>query len=952
MAATREEWQALYDKAKSANRPDLQRKIIEQLRAEKETKPPEVEQSDLPAFVEDEGFSIGSEIDQFVRQGATGVMGMLESGITGIGKLLSGDDISEATKAMGEISEKRLKEAQTPMAQDAMQMIGEVGEVIDEATFKAGSVAEDIPIVGPAVATGIKVTGDFLVGAAPIAATKLVARGAQAKKAASVSRATVEAELEAEKSLPARDNIFLRRQKYRKAQADQIFRDIKKGKRTKSTSLDITEQRFKDRYVQSRKRAGDDLSDIKRESNHAWRVYKKRKNKANQAAWDREEGAILQRMEDDQFQRKLQAEIDLPDHTVMEKIKNSASGASDTVGKLVGTVVTRLDSIDPTRYLSKKIRQMEHEIESNMVRRNKDLDNFYSISDEISKGKRADEWKAAYINGDINAMRQIAIEERPKVRKGLKKVEPDYKDTFDSIQFVLREMGVDAEASGFRAFKLIGPTINSTYLPRQFSYKQLQRLEKDPELAKTLGFDKDKLHKALTGRFDDEVARAEAINAALIGGGKARLPAPTPSSAKRRGQMQLHDLYDSPHESIHRYVNDMTEATAIRRFMGKRRVDGNADFEGSLAQFIQEHGDMMKLTPREQKVLEYTLGARFAEGRQHASRFVQNVKNIGYLTTIGNAWSALTQIGDSIIAAGHLGPMNVARGLADKIAGKGIKMQDIGYENIMKEMANPSKSAKWLDKTLEWSGFKAMDRFGKNVVVNGSRRRYQKLASSDKGRRKLAKDWGKLFKDPADFDQFVRDLQKGDVQNPNVAFAVFNDLADLQPITLSDMPISYLKHPNGGRLVWALKTWQANMLNKFWRDTVHEAKRGNKLTALKNTARFVTFNVIAGTAGVDIFKELIAKMAAGKELTGEDITDELSEAALRTAFINKYAVDRMQGPGDLWSLGTQVWAPSLPSTINRAWKGATKEEKRDELLKIMPVFGSAYSAYRRAKEEE
>ena len=952
MPATREEWQALFDKAKAAGRVDLQRKIIEQLRAEKERqdeKAPLNEQFDWVKAP-----SVGTEISEGVKQVGSSLMGMVESGLKGIGDLLSGKDLETAAREMGETVEKRTRAASTPVAQDTMQMIADVGEVIDEATFKAGTVAEDIPVIGPAVATGIKMTGDLAIGLAPAAGVKLVSKGVKLKKAGSVAEATVDAEIEANITSKMRDDIFMRRQKYRKAKEDKILREIKKGKRSAPDSLDITESRFKARYKKSRQRSGEDLEFLDREANQAWRLYKKRKQRQNQLQWDKEEGAILQRLEDENFQRKIKGEIDLPAPTVMEKIHRAVERGQDTAGKLMGTMVTILDGIDPTTYLSKKSRQMEHEIESKMVSRNRDLDNFYQISEQMMKGKKAEDWKAAWVHGDINAMRQMAIEERPRVkgRFGRKVKEPDYKDTFDAVVFTLRDMGVEANTSGFRGFKLIGDTINSTYLPRHFSYKAIDRLKTDPELAKTLGFDKDKLDAALKAEFDDEIARTEAINSALLGGGGTRIPAPTPGSAKRRGKMNHMDLYDSPHESLHRYVNEMTEATAMRRFLGKRRVDNNADMAGSLAQFIEEHGEMMKLTPREQEILRYVYETRFKEGRMNANRFVQTVKNLGYLTTIGNAWSALTQIGDSIIAAGHLGPINVTKGLVDRVRGQGIKMQDIGYENIMKEMAAPAKSAKWLDWALRRSGFTAMDRFGKNVVVNGSRTRLMRKAKTEKGRKELARDYGKLMKDEDDMKKFLSDLEKGDVTNENVAFAIFNDLADLQPITLADMPISYLKNPTAGRLVWALKTWQANMVNKAWRDVVHEHKRGNRLTAYKNLTRFVFFNVIAGTASVDVFKEWIAKMAAGEELTGEDIEDHISEAFLRTAFVNKYAVDRMQAPTDLWNLGTNIWAPSLPGTLNRAYKGLTKEEKRDDLIKIMPIFGAAYGAYKRAEEGE
>lgn len=820
-----------------------------------------------------------------------------------------------------------------------LEGISNVMEPIDTATFRAGSVLEDIPGVGPAAATTLKVGLDAAIGALT---GRLVGKGVAVGKAKIQARAQIKAERAATAA--------------RKKAADQLFAVKEQEKASKlgtptSTPADRSgvvraKKEFIKEYLVAHKGTKTPKAEVLRQAERQWIESTKQAMIEEDILWRAQQARLEQEAMKNPVPRDLKKTkpIELPPPRKATAITARAKDAADSVGNFLGTVVARLDAIDPTKLLSTKIRHMEWNIESKMVFRNQIMDDFYSISKKMYNSKLAGNWHRAYLEQDWNKMQALAIEAGAQpTRWG--KASPTVLETFKNVKDTLNTMGIEAMESGFRGFALI-----KNYMPRHMNQGTLRALEKDPQLAELLGEKRmQRITKIMKKTYDDEITRMEALNAAITGGGSAKIPAVVASSAKKRGKLLGDSLYDPAHVAVQRYINDMTESVEIRKFLGKNK----ASLDDSLASFMDDQGMMLNLGPREHDVLRNVLEARFKEGRMHTNHFLQAVKNYGYITSIGNVWSALTQFGDIFASMRVLGLKNTMTGLGDMLAGKGIKTAEIGYEQIMKEMADPSRSAIWLDRTLTYSGFKTMDKLGKTVVVNSSRRRHIGLTKTAKGREQLGKMYGPIFKNaPEEYQTFLNDLAKGDIKNPNVKFAIFNDLADLQPITMSDMPLSYLRNPNG-RMLWALKTWSAQQLNTFYRHSVQEFKRGNRTEAAKNTLKFTLYNVMLGTAGIDTAKEWLAKALAGEELTPEDVKDNTAEAFLRTMFISRYSIEKSRGVTDIWHIISDIAAPSLVGTMVRAERALKQEEMSDkmkELFKMMPLLGPAYGAVEKAKE--
>ena len=615
-------------------------------------------------------------------------------------------------------------------------------------------------------------------------------------------------------------------------------------------------------------------------------------------------------------------------------ISERAALARDTAGnvaKVIGSVVTILDNIHPN--LAQAIRKMEHNIENKMVFRNEVLGDFYELSNSMYKGKRGGNFHQAYLAQDWNEMKALAIDEGVKLKSG-----GTINDVFADLKGVLNHMGDDAGTVNFKGFKKV-----PHYLPRHMTVGNYQSLIKKGALP---GDKSSSINSIANRHFDDDFMRHDALSNALIGGGRALVSKPVPGAAKRRYLDQIPDSianrYEPVHTAVQRYVDDMTEGVEIRRFLGEDK----ANLDLSVQSFVEKVAKDRKLSPQDVRNLKVALGARMTDGRAHAHPIIQAIKNLGYVETIANVWSALTQLGDIFAAMTYLGAGHTLKGAGLAIRGKGILPKNIGYEQIMKEMASPSSSAKVLSESLEYSGFAKLDRFGKRSIVNASASKFKKAMKDPDQREVIRKQYEGLLGDAT--EQFMKDLAVGNIKNNNVRFAIFNDLADLQPITLSDMPIKYLQHPNL-RILYALKTWTAHQLNTLYRRSVLVAKRGKNKHDAIIFSRFGVFIYALCNVGVNTFKDWTAKAIAGEDLTAEDIQDNALNGLMMTFMISKYSVEKNRG--DIWGMLADTTKPAVLSVAQRAQRAITKEDPElKDWIGLVPGFGPAVAAVERAKD--
>jgi hypothetical protein len=189
------------------------------------------------------------------------------------------------------------------------------------------------------------------------------------------------------------------------------------------------------------------------------------------------------------------------------------------------------------------------------------------------------------------------------------------------------------------------------------------------------------------------------------------------------------------------------------------------------------------------------LQARFIQGELSPSQLIRTIREFGYATTIANPLSALVQLGDLAVSA-------VVNGLRNTIAsmfGKKIAtLKDIGLEDyIIQEL---EQSGRTLEKLFRISGFKRIDRLGKEVFINSAFRKWNKLTQSEGGAQSFRNKWGKFYGDET--ENIIADLRAGNVTE-NVKFHLFNELSGIQPISLLEVPEAYLRNPQWAYLLYA-----------------------------------------------------------------------------------------------------------------------------------------------------
>ena len=112
------------------------------------------------------------------------------------------------------------------------------------------------------------------------------------------------------------------------------------------------------------------------------------------------------------------------------------------------------------------------------------------------------------------------------------------------------------------------------------------------------------------------------------------------------------------------------------------------------------------------------------------SKGLGSIRDIGYMGTIGNPISAMTQLADLAMVNYLQGFKNtmisVVRHLIPEktpfIGKKQLTMEEIGIDNIAQELAegNVKKTTKLLNNILDISLFRRADRLGKEVHINAA----------------------------------------------------------------------------------------------------------------------------------------------------------------------------------------------------------------------------------------
>jgi len=398
---------------------------------------------------------------------------------------------------------------------------------------------------------------------------------------------------------------------------------------------------------------------------------------------------------------------------------------------------------------------------------------------------------------------------------------------------------------------------------------------------------------------------------------------------------ELMKYYEDPATSLLSYVESSTRAFGKTELLGKGLVQKKGDPAAKFYKVLGEERKRGRISDTQVDDLNALVRSRFTTGEQAMNSTLSTVKDIGYMATLGQLRSAATQIKDLGTSAYLHGIMPTIKGA---LSVRSNILDKTGLaDTVSAEMATNRGTAKVLNSVLKLSMFRAVDRFGKRTLLEASKIKGTKLASSPKGIAVLRKKYGEAY--GKDFDNLVTSLKNGTDDELTTLYR-FHELADTQPISLLEMPKRYLDMPDG-RIIFALKSFGLKQLTLLHNDIIKRGKAGDKKGAALALTKYAAMIGVAGGT-VDEAKEVMA----GGSFDIEEIPDKVQDNLLALIFLSKFAIGDL-GKGDFSSVIGDIVTPSLAPVeagikdYNRYKDGVPigESEQPVNLIKTFPVIG-------------
>ena len=397
------------------------------------------------------------------------------------------------------------------------------------------------------------------------------------------------------------------------------------------------------------------------------------------------------------------------------------------------------------------------------------------------------------------------------------------------------------------------------------------------------------------------------------------------------------EQYKSPHEALIEHISDSVSRVQKRLFFGEAATQKgikSIELEDSVEKLVAKEIKENRMSAKDFGKLKELLEARFGMGERKTGLGANIAKNAIYQMTLANPLSALTQVADlgmSVFANGLLPTLKAVVGRPK------IKLEDLLSDQLVSaEIGTVGKMAKALDFTFTWSGFKAIDKLGKETLINAAYNNFQKMVRTDKGVQQLRKRFGKVFDN--EFDMLVSDLRAGNITD-NVKMLAFSELANFQPISLSEMPLKYLQ-ADAGRVFYALKSFTLKQFDVMRREIIHELTDGNPVQGMRKFIAYATILPLSG-ATVQEVKDFISR---GDEISIEDIPDQMAINAIKLMGTSQWVVENRLKKGQFGAaIGEAVMPPitlldGLKEELQAIYEGDF-DPQTSTIIRQLPPYG-------------
>jgi len=362
---------------------------------------------------------------------------------------------------------------------------------------------------------------------------------------------------------------------------------------------------------------------------------------------------------------------------------------------------------------------------------------------------------------------------------------------------------------------------------------------------------------------------------------------------------ELVDMFHDPLRATHSYIKETVDDFYKKKFFGGKIVEKFGDEVGDPKMWEMLAKDYkIGSGTKELEELKNIFNAVFIQGSKTPHKVIRDFKQLTYAGLLGNPISAVTQVGDIFIAAAKYGPITTMQGLFKTVLGRGMSPKEMGLmETMLEEFVGTGIPHKVLTSTLNWGGFRSVDQLGKAVNMTSAVVKAQKMAKTSKGILALRNKWGKAFGD--DFDNLIKDLRTFKPKAPksqmseHVKALAFAELADIQPITVMEMPMKYLTVPNG-RIWYMLKTFQLKFFNVLRQHFWYELKRGNPTAAIKSGAALMGMYTLGGVS-TDAMKNAML----GKDFYADDaFWDHMVRGMAAPLGLDRYSTTKLLSSSD------------------------------------------------------
>lgn len=426
--------------------------------------------------------------------------------------------------------------------------------------------------------------------------------------------------------------------------------------------------------------------------------------------------------------------------------------------------------------------------------------------------------------------------------------------------------------------------------------------------------------------------------------------------------LELQKYYYSGPEALEMYTNRLNRTIEFNKFYGGK--GGKPVEEGTtFGEIIARASKEERLSEGQVDELKDLLNARYIGEKNTMSGFMASMRDASHAVTLANPESALIQLADISAAAFQNGLKEGATSLL-KIGSKDLTAEDLGVINKLSAEITNSESliGKYLPKLMKYATFTRADRVGKDVIIDSSLNKHRKMAQGRAGQTALRKEWTEFFGEEG-VEQLIRDLADGKITE-DIKLLTFNDLADVQPITPSEMPEAWLRTKNW-RILYTMKSFYLTQLDMIRRGIIAEFKRGNKAEALRNAAVF-SFIIGGSNMSFQAAREGLREWSTEPFEPGS-LTDTYLENFMGLVFMNKYNREKYVKRGDVEGYLSSQLLPPITGKVSDAIdviqamvdEDGDVEKEASELAASVPVVGPTMYNYllggmekRRERREE